>query len=125
MRTIDTRAAPADVRGSRRCTVTGVSAGLPHAPERAPQQGPEVWVGGQALGRLGELPRRLGCRSVALFLDGAVADYGATVRDAFDGSELLVHVVHSGEPSVASVDTAAAAARSLDAPLVVGVGGGS
>ena len=43
----------------------------------------------------------------------------------FDGSALLVHVVAPGEPSVASVDAAAAAARSLDAPLVVGVGGGS
>lgn len=84
-----------------------------------------MWRGEAALGRLGQLLPGLGCRSVALILDGAVKGYGARVADAFDGAEVLVHIVPPGEPSVASVDAAAAAARSLDAPLIVGVGGGS
>jgi alcohol dehydrogenase class IV len=60
-------------------------------------------------------------------MDGSVAamSYGARVEHAFDGVDVLVHVLPSDEPTVASVDATAEAARRLDAPLVVGVGGGS
>jgi alcohol dehydrogenase class IV len=64
---------------------------------------------------------------VLAVLDGAVAanGYGTRVAHAFDAAVVQVHVVPPGEPSVASVDAAVAAARGLPDPLVVGVGGGS
>jgi alcohol dehydrogenase class IV len=67
------------------------------------------------------------CASVALIVDGAVAanGYADRIAAAFRGVEVLVQVLPPGEPSVASVDGAAAPARELDRPLVVGVGGGS
>jgi len=76
---------------------------------------------------------------VALIADGAVVSngYGERVRAAL-GSEIdidvdidadivlvEVFVVPPGEPTVGSVDACAAALEHLDAPLVVGLGGGS
>lgn len=91
------------------------------------QREPEVWRGGAALPSLDRFRREAGCRSVVLVVDAAVAanGYGARVEEAVDGVEVLVQVLPPGEPSVASVDAAAAPARALDQPLVVGVGGGS
>jgi alcohol dehydrogenase class IV len=91
------------------------------------QREPEVWRGGAALAGLDRFRREVGCRSVVLVVDVAVAanGYGARVEDALAGVEVLVTVLPAGEPSVASVDAAAEAARALDRPLVVGVGGGS
>ena len=91
------------------------------------QREPEVWRGGAALAGLDRFRRVVGCRSVVLVVDAAVAanGYGARVEEAVAGVEVLVVVLPPGEPSVASVDAAAEPARALDRPLVVGVGGGS
>ncbi len=67
---------------------------------------------------------------MAIVADGAVAanGYGDRVRlcvdPAVDGAT-AVHVVPPGEPTVASVDAGAVALAHLDAPLVIGLGGGS
>ena len=86
-----------------------------------------VWRGGEGLSRLDGFRLGSGCASVLAVLDGAVAanGYGTRVAQAFDGTDVLIHVVPPGEPTVGSVDAAVVAARPLPAPLVVGVGGGS
>jgi alcohol dehydrogenase len=89
---------------------------------------PVVLRGRAALDRLAAFRVRTGCRSVAIIADGAVVTngYGDRVRLALESSvELAVHVVPAGEPTVGSVDAGAAALEHLDAPLVVGLGGGS
>ena len=96
----------------------------------APFGSPVVLRGGASLGQLTSFLERAGCRSVAIVADGAVAanGYGDRVRRAFDpGADgvTTVHVVPPGEPTVASVDAAAMTLAPLDAPLVVGLGGGS
>jgi alcohol dehydrogenase class IV len=91
------------------------------------QREPEVWRGGAAVAGLDRFRREVGCRSAALVVDGAVAasGYGTRVEESLAGAGVLVTILPPGEPSVASVDAAAESARTLDRPMVVGVGGGS
>ncbi len=67
------------------------------------QREPEVWRGGAALAGLDRFRREVGCRSVVLVVDAAVAanGYGAQVEEAVDRVEVLVQVLPPGEPSAA------------------------
>jgi alcohol dehydrogenase class IV len=102
------------------CTVRSVRTGS--------EPGPVVLRGGSALDQLAASPVRATCGSVALIADGAVvaSGYAERVRAALDRHvETFVQVAPPGEPTVSSVDACWAALEHLDAPLVVGLGGGS
>ncbi|MGD9705458.1 MAG: iron-containing alcohol dehydrogenase [Acidimicrobiia bacterium] len=88
---------------------------------------PRVIVGQGAIDRLGEIVAGLGGTSVLVVVDQAVAATGYSARAvaALDGLEVVEHAVPAGEPTVASVDAAAGAARRLPGAVVVGIGGGS
>jgi alcohol dehydrogenase class IV len=92
---------------------------------------PLVLRGATSLGQLAAFHARAACGSVALVADGAVVNsgYADHVRAAFDpdGENVVFElvVVPAGEPTVGSVNGCAASLAHLDAPLVVGLGGGS
>jgi alcohol dehydrogenase class IV len=64
---------------------------------------------------------------VVLIVDGGVqaTGYIARIVEALKRRAPMVYVVPPGEPTVASVDAAAATVRAVRDPIVVGVGGGS
>ena len=89
---------------------------------------PRVFIGRGAVDRLPEIVGGIGASSALLVVDQAVAATGwsARVADSFrDVVAVVEHLVPPGEPTVASVDAAADAARRLDGVVVVGIGGGS
>ena len=89
---------------------------------------PRVFVGRGAVDRLPEIVGGLGASSALLVVDQAVAATGWSARVAATFREdvaVVEHLVPPGEPTVASVDAAADAARRLDGVVVVGIGGGS
>lgn len=88
---------------------------------------PAVVAGSGSLARIPDhLPRDAG---VALLVcDRGVADAGLVdrIRDAI-GAAMAVEcfTAPAGEPTLATIDAAAAKARVLDGPVVIGVGGGT
>lgn len=88
---------------------------------------PPIRVGSTALEGLSERVRALGGRSVALVLDTAVAQgpYMERLEAALQGLPTTRYRVPPGEPTVDVVNQAAAQARGLEEPVVMGVGGGS
>ncbi|MDX2004352.1 MAG: iron-containing alcohol dehydrogenase [Meiothermus sp.] len=88
---------------------------------------PRILVGGEAVDGLAGLVRGLGGKSVAFVVDGVVAKGGYLERlqSTLDGIRWANYLVPPGEPTVGVVNEAAAVARQLRHPVVVGVGGGS
>ncbi len=88
---------------------------------------PRVFVGPGAVDRLPEVVGGLGATSALLVVDQAVAATGWSTRVAatLEALPVVEHPVPAGEPTVASVDAAADAARRLDGVVVIGIGGGS
>ena len=88
---------------------------------------PRVFVGPGAVDRLPDVVGGLGATSALLVVDRAVVATGwsARVAGTLEGIPVIEHPVPVGEPTVASVDAAADAARRLDGVVVVGIGGGS
>lgn len=88
---------------------------------------PRILVGGEAVDGLASLVKGLGGKSVALVLDSVVAKGGYLERlqSALNDTGSAVYLVPPGEPTVGVVNEAAAVARKLESPVVVGVGGGS
>ncbi len=88
---------------------------------------PRIVAGEGALGELCAAVRALGTGGAVLVVDEAVALTGYTrrVAAALRDVPLVEHIVPAGEPTVASVDAAADAVRSLPDAVVVGIGGGS
>jgi alcohol dehydrogenase len=66
-------------------------------------------------------------RSAVLIVDAVVATAGYLDRvvAALGSLDYIVHIVPPGEPTVVSVDAAAAIVRSAADPVVIGIGGGS
>lgn len=89
--------------------------------------GPIVVAGPSCLDRLTDRAGRFAKRSAVLVADETVVRLGYVERvlGALDGLDVRVHQVAAGEPSAASVDTAADAVRDAGDAVVVGVGGGS
>lgn len=85
-------------------------------------------VGGA--GALGHLPETIdpGCASVLLVCDAGVAaaGLGDCAAEAL-GTKRSIEwfVAPAGEPTVATVDAAAACARALERPAIIGLGGGT
>lgn len=79
-------------------------------------------------GRLGELAARFGRRALVIGNAGQRGDGGATDRVAevlADAGVEAAFIRQRGEPTVAQVDDALAAARSRGCDVVIGLGGGS
>ncbi|MDT8895860.1 iron-containing alcohol dehydrogenase [Halomonas sp. I1] len=86
----------------------------------------EVGVG--ALSRLPELCQAHGASSALIVTDAGIAATGLVDRLAsLLDEELTVtrFIAPAGEPTLATVDAGAEAARQLDSPLVIGLGGGT
>lgn len=91
-------------------------------------RGPTVVAGTTCLDRLGEAGGRFGRRSAVVVADEAVVRLGYAARVEAALGELVdfrLHSVPAREPTSQSVDAAADAVRAVDAPVVIGVGGGS
>ena len=88
---------------------------------------PRIVAGEEALSELLGAVQSLGSGGAVLVVDEAVAltGYAGRVADALRDVPLVQHIVPAGEPTVASVDAAADAVRSLPGAVVVGIGGGS
>lgn len=92
---------------------------------------PPIVVGDGGWEQIGLGAGLSGAATVALVLDGAVAGSGyerrvtASLGAAAPGLRVERHVVPPTEPTAASVDAVAEWLRSLPAPYVVGVGGGT
>lgn len=100
---------------------------------------PKIYAGAEAIASLPEIIASLGGRTAAIIADEAVVRFGyiSKLRAALDGTAAGMatgtaagttageHIIPPGEPDCATVNAAAAFARGLDAPAIVGVGGGS
>ena len=88
---------------------------------------PRTLVGADALDRLGAALADLGASSAVVVADPGVVATGYVDRlvAALGPLRVAVHVVPWGEPTIDSVDTAAAEVRTVAGAIVVGVGGGS
>ena len=88
---------------------------------------PRTLVGVDALDRIGPVLDSLGGSNVVVVADRGVqaAGYIDRVVDALRSRRVTVHLVPVGEPTLASVDAAAAVVRDVQDATVVGVGGGS
>lgn len=92
---------------------------------------PPVVVGDGGWERIAAGAAQNRASAIALVLDGAVvaSGYEARVNDVLaavaPGCRVARHVVPPAEPTAASVDAVTDWLRSLDAPYVVGVGGGT
>lgn len=97
-------------------------------PGPAGRDFPAVVAGVSCLDRLAEPGRLWSRRSAVVVADEAVVRFGyaARLRQALGAlDDVRLHDVPVGEPTFESVDAAADAIRSVDAPVVIGVGGGS
>lgn len=88
---------------------------------------PRIVSGKQALDSLGAAVEALSTAGAVLIVDEAVAltGYAERVAAVLQHVPVVQHVVPPGEPTVASVNAAADAVRSLPDAVVVGIGGGS
>lgn len=88
---------------------------------------PKILAGGEAIAALPAIIASLGARSAAVIADEAVVRFGYVekLRAALADVTFAEHIIPPGEPNAATVNAAAAFARGLDAPAVVGIGGGS
>ncbi|MCU1393509.1 MAG: iron-containing alcohol dehydrogenase [Ilumatobacteraceae bacterium] len=88
---------------------------------------PRIVAGEQALDELIAAVSSLGEGGAVMVVDEAVAatGYAGRVADVLRGAPLVQHIVPAGEPTVATVDAAADAVRSLPGAVVIGIGGGS
>lgn len=88
---------------------------------------PRTLVGTDALSSLGGALELLGGTDIVIVADSGVRATGYVDRvvDSLRPRPCTVHVVAPGEPTVDSVDAAAALVRSASEPIVIGVGGGS
>ena len=88
---------------------------------------PRTLVGADVLAGLDAAVNGLGGSSVIVIADRAVQATGYIDRvvGALQSRTITVHLVPSGEPTLDSVDEAAAAVRAAGEAIVVGVGGGS
>ncbi|MBI5090537.1 MAG: iron-containing alcohol dehydrogenase [Actinobacteria bacterium] len=88
---------------------------------------PRTLVGAQSLDSMRREVDALGGTSAVLIVDGAVAAGGYLERlvDSIGALPHTVHVVPPGEPTIDSVDAAAALVRTTPDAVVIGVGGGS
>lgn len=85
-------------------------------------------VGAGTLSRLPELCQAHGARSALIVTDTGIAATGLVNRlTSLLGDALPVtrFIAPDGEPTLATVDAGAVAARELDSPLVIGLGGGT
>ena len=85
-------------------------------------------VGENILDRLPKLRRRFNAASVLIVADAGVADAGLVerIQTALGaGVPVECFTAPRNEPTVATVDAGAIAARALDKPLVIGLGGGT
>ena len=88
---------------------------------------PRIVAGPDALSSLIAAVEQLGDGGAVLIVDEAVAltGYAGLVAGVLRDMPVVQHIVAQGEPTVASVDAAADAVRSLPNAVVVGIGGGS
>jgi alcohol dehydrogenase class IV len=88
---------------------------------------PRMLVGAHALDDLGEVLGGLGGSTVVVIADQGVdaTGYIARVVAALRPRSVTLHVVAWGEPTLDSVDAAAATVRAVGDCIVIGVGGGS
>ncbi len=88
---------------------------------------PRTLVGADALQGLGAALDLLGGADVVLIADPGVQATGYIERvvAALRSRSVRVHLVPWGEPTIESVDAAAAVVRDAGDPIVIGVGGGS
>ena len=88
---------------------------------------PRTLVGASALGDLGGLLDGLGGTNLVVIADQGVQATGYITRvvDALRPRPITLHVVAWGEPTLDSVDAAAAVVRAAGDAIVIGVGGGS
>ena len=88
---------------------------------------PRIVAGPDALSSLIAAVEQLGDGGAVLIVDEAVAltGYAGLVAGVLRDMPVVQHIVAQGEPTVASVDAAADAVRSLATAVVVGIGGGS
>ncbi len=88
---------------------------------------PHTFVGADALDGLGDIVDGLGGGELVIIADQGVdaTGYIARVVDALRPRAVTIHVVAWGEPTLDSVDAAAAVVRAANDPVVIGIGGGS
>jgi alcohol dehydrogenase class IV len=88
---------------------------------------PRIVAGAHALDELPAAVAALTAGGGVMVVDEAVAltGYADRVAAALRDMPLVQHIVPAGEPTVASVDAAADAVRSLPDAVVIGIGGGS
>ena len=88
---------------------------------------PRTLVGASALGDLGALLDGLDGSNLVVIADQGVQATGYITRvvDALRPRPITLHVVAWGEPTLDSVDAAAAVVRTAGDAIVIGVGGGS
>ncbi|MCU1359769.1 MAG: adh [Ilumatobacteraceae bacterium] len=88
---------------------------------------PRTLVGVDALAQLPSAVESLGHMSVVLIVDAVVATGGYLDRvlQSLGSISTVVHIAPPGEPTVGSVDAAAAVVRAAPNSTVIGIGGGS
>lgn len=88
---------------------------------------PRTFVGAAALDGLSDIVDGLGGRELVIIADQGVdaTGYIARVTAALLPRPVTLHIVPWGEPTLESVDAAAAVVRAANDPIVIGVGGGS
>ncbi|QFT85507.1 NAD-dependent methanol dehydrogenase [Halomonas sp. THAF12] len=87
-----------------------------------------VIAGPGCMARLPELRRQQGAARYLLITDAGLEASGMLapyVAELEKDAEVIRFIAPAGEPSVATVDQAAQVVRELDAPLVLGIGGGT
>lgn len=98
-----------------------------HQDYQTGRQAPVI-AGPGCLARLPELRRQHGAERYLLITDAGLEASGLLkpyLAELEQDAEVTRFIAPAGEPSVATVDQAAQAARELQAPLVLGIGGGT
>jgi len=88
---------------------------------------PRILIGSEAINGLADIVKGLGGKSVTFVMDGVVAKGGYLehLQSTLNDMSSTSYFVPEGEPTVGVVNEAAAIARKLKNPVIVGVGGGS